>query len=249
MSLKPTRHRNSIDFEVYGEKALFSDPVTRVGGEKCSYHFPTCEALKGITRSIYWKPSFLWVIDYVRIMNPIMTESIGIRTCSYNTNKIDLSYYMYLKNVRYQVRAHMIPNRNHPEFAHDWNENKHFSIAKRSVERGGRRTPFLGTSECTAFVKECQFGEGTSYYDNLPGELGYGTMFHSYTFPDQAILANEKGKLTANFWKPVLHPGGIIEFIRPEDCPFKKFIRNMELTEFELKDQAETVVQPEEGWA
>lgn len=38
-------YRFSVDFEVYGDRALFSDPVTRIGGEKCSYHFPTCEAL------------------------------------------------------------------------------------------------------------------------------------------------------------------------------------------------------------
>lgn len=43
------RYRNTIEFEVYGTYALFSDPVMRVGGEKTSYHIPTYEALKGIT--------------------------------------------------------------------------------------------------------------------------------------------------------------------------------------------------------
>ena len=47
------RYRNSIDYEVSGDYALFSDPVLRVGGEKTSYHIPTYEALKGITESIY----------------------------------------------------------------------------------------------------------------------------------------------------------------------------------------------------
>ena len=28
------KYRNTIEFEVYGDYALFSDPVTRVGGEK-----------------------------------------------------------------------------------------------------------------------------------------------------------------------------------------------------------------------
>ena len=42
------KYRNTIEFEVYGPYALFSDPVMRVGGEKTSYHIPTYEALRGI---------------------------------------------------------------------------------------------------------------------------------------------------------------------------------------------------------
>lgn len=233
------RYRNSIDYEVSGDYALFSDPITRASGEKCSYHLPTYSALVGITSSIYWKPTFMWVIDYVRIMNPIITEKRGVKIHDYNTNTVDLFYYMYLKDVRYQVRAHMIPNVNHPEFANDWNENKHHNIAKRSVKSGGRRNPFLGTSECFAFVDECVFGEGESYYDNLPGQIEYGNMFHSFTFPDQAIREDEKGKLIVNFWNPVLQPGEIVKFIRPEECKSKKFIRNMPLTQFEIKNPDE----------
>ena len=73
------KHRNTIEYTVAGYYALFSDPVTRVGGEKSSYHIPTYEALKGITESIYWKPTIMWIIDAVRIMNPIITETKGIR--------------------------------------------------------------------------------------------------------------------------------------------------------------------------
>ena len=39
------KYKNTIEFEVYGNYALFADPVTRVGGEKTSYHIPTYEAL------------------------------------------------------------------------------------------------------------------------------------------------------------------------------------------------------------
>jgi CRISPR-associated protein Cas5d len=31
------KKRNSVEFEVYAKYALFSDPITRVGGEKFSY--------------------------------------------------------------------------------------------------------------------------------------------------------------------------------------------------------------------
>ena len=39
---------NTISFRVWGRPALFTDPVTKIGGEKFSYQVPTYEALKGI---------------------------------------------------------------------------------------------------------------------------------------------------------------------------------------------------------
>lgn len=44
-----------MEFRTWGRYALFTDPVTRVGGEKCSYQIPTYEALKGVAKSIYTK--------------------------------------------------------------------------------------------------------------------------------------------------------------------------------------------------
>lgn len=47
------RYPNIVEFSVVGDYALFSDPITRVGGEKCTYQIPTYEALKGILSSVY----------------------------------------------------------------------------------------------------------------------------------------------------------------------------------------------------
>lgn len=77
------RIRNQIEYEVYGEYGLFTDPLTKLGGEKMTMQIPTYEALKGITESIYWKPSIVWIIDEVRIMNQIQMESKGIRPIEY----------------------------------------------------------------------------------------------------------------------------------------------------------------------
>ena len=44
---------NTVEFAVYGKYALFSDILTRPGGEKSSYPIPTYEALKGIANSVY----------------------------------------------------------------------------------------------------------------------------------------------------------------------------------------------------
>ena len=96
------KKRNSVEFQVYAKYALFSDPITRVGGEKFSYQVPTYQALKGILESVYWKPTFIWYIDAVRVMNKIQTEGKGVRPIKmYGGN--DLAYYTYLKEVRYQV--------------------------------------------------------------------------------------------------------------------------------------------------
>ena len=214
-----TTHPNLVEYEVWGSYALFSDPIMRLGGEKCSYQIPTYEALKGITASIYWKPTFLWYIDAVRIMNPIQTETKGIRPVKMNGGN-DLSYYTYLKDVRYQVRAHFEWNDNRPELSEDRNENKHHSIARRMVEKGGRRDIFLGARECQGYVKPCVFGEGISAYEQI-AELGFGLMYHGITYADEAYSESTRDKITVNFWNPVMRRG-VILFPRPEECPVHK---------------------------
>lgn len=224
------RHRNIVEFQVTGEYALFSDPVTRIGGEKCTYQIPTYEALKGILSSIYWKPTLIWHIDAVRVMNQIQTEAKGVRPIRYQDGKNELSYYTYLKNCRYQVRARFTWNENRPELAGDRNEYKHHSIARRMIEKGGRRDIFLGTRECQGYVEPCAFGEGTGAYDNLP-ELGFGLMYHGITYADEAYSPETRGKMTSRFWYPVMKKGMIV-FPRPEDCPLTKTLREMDIKPF-----------------
>lgn len=209
-------HENAVEFEVSGDYALFSDPVMRVGGEKCTLQVPTYEALKGILSSVYWKPTLIWYIDAVRVMRQIQTEVKGIRPIKYNDGKNDLSYYTYLKDCRYQVKAHFEWNENRPELAGDRNENKHHNIAKRMIDRGGRRDIFLGARECQGYVTPCRFGEGEGAYDQTP-ELAFGLMYHGITYADEAYSPETQGKMTVRFWFPVMKKG-VIRFIRPEEC-------------------------------
>lgn len=222
-------HPNIVEFEVYGDYALFSDPLTRVGGEKCTYQVPTYEALKGILASVYWKPTFVWVIDDVRVMNRIQMEAKSIRPIRYNGGN-DLAYYTYLKDCRYQVRAHFEWNMNRPELAQDRNENKHHEIAQRMIRRGGRRDVFLGTRECQAYVEPCVFGEGQGAYDELE-QLAFGVMYHGMTYADEAYSPETENRMTVNLWRPVMEKG-VIHFPRPEDCPMHKTIRDMKMKVF-----------------
>lgn len=226
-------HPNIVEFEVYGDYALFSDPIMRVGGEKCTYQVPTYEALKGILSSVYWKPTIVWIIDKVRVINPIQTEVKGIRPIKY-TGGNDLSFYTYLKNCRYQVMAHFEWNENRPELASDRNENKHHNIAKRMIEKGGRRDIFLGTRECQGYVVPCKFGEGEGHYDNIQ-ELAFGLMYHGITYADEAFSEETKNCMTARFWYPKMQ-NGVINFLRPEKCPLYKKLRPMEMKIFSETD-------------
>ena len=227
--MKNTKYPNIVEFEVTGDYALFSDPVMRVGGEKSTYQIPTYEALKGILSSVYWKPTFVWMIDAVRIMNPIQTEVKGIRPIKYHGGN-DLSYYTYLKNCRYRVRAHFEWNENRPELSGDRNENKHHEIAKKMIRKGGRRDIFLGARECQGYVEPCVFDEGEGAYDDRE-ELEFVLMYHGITYADEAYSEETKGKMTVRFFRPVMKKG-IVMFPRPEECPFHKTIGEMEMKAF-----------------
>lgn len=219
--------RNQIEFIVHGKYALFTDPVTRIGGEKFTYQVPTYQALKGITESIYWKPTITWIIDEVRIMNPIQTEVKAIRPIKYQNDENDLMYYTYLRNPSYQVRAHFEFNENRPDLAYDRNEHKHHNIAKRAVERGGRRDIYLGTRECQGYVEACKFGEGEGFYDDY-GELSFGQMFHGFTYADEGDSGSFQARLST-----VAMNNGYIRFERPEQCSFTRTIYQDHIKTFE----------------
>jgi CRISPR-associated protein Cas5d len=236
------KKRNSVEFEVCGKYALFSDPITRVGGEKFTYQVPTYQALKGMLESVYWKPTLVWIIDAVRVMKKIQTEGKGIRPINFGgiypskltggkqTPFNDLAYYTYLKDVCYQVLAHFEWNENRPDLQQDRNENKHFEMAKRMINKGGKRDVFLGTRECQAYVKPCKFGEGKGFYDDY-GEINFGFMLHGINYPDEI----QSKDLSVRFWNCTMN-NGVIKFVPPNDSSLKvKTVReNLNIKNFIL---------------
>ncbi len=222
------KKRNSVEFKITGKYALFSDPITRVGGEKFSYQIPTYQALKGILESIYWKPTFIWYVDAIRVMKKIQSEAKGVKPIKMSGGN-DLSYYTYLRDVEYQVLAHFEWNDFRKDLETDHNENKHHHIAKRCIVKGGRRDIYLGTRECQGYVEPCTFGEGPGYYDKY-GELDFGIQFHGYDYPDET----GKNELTVRLWKAKMKDG-IIKFPSPKECDpsLSRYIRNMTAKVFE----------------
>ena len=219
--MNESKPRNSISYEVYGKYALFTDPLTRIGGEKCSYHIPTYEAIKGITESIYWKPTFIWIIDRVRIMNKVRTEAKNMKPINLSGGN-SLATYTYLADVCYQVEAHFEWNEFREDLIEDRNENKHWDVVKRMIKKGGRRDIFLGTRECQGYVEPCEFGSGDGAFDSS-GEVAYGLMFHGFDYPDMT----GKKELTARFWRALMIDG-VLDFPRPDDKNIvKNFVREM----------------------
>lgn len=228
--------RNQIEFRVWGRYALFTDPLTRIGGEKCSYHVPTYEALKGIVKSIYWKPSIVWIVDEVRVMKPIQTQTKGVKPIDFSGGN-SLAIYTFLADVEYQVRAHFELNKNRPELADDWIEGKHFAIARRALERGGRQDIFLGTRDCQGYVEPCVFQSSSGHFDDQP-DRELGVMFHGFDYPDETGVA----MCFSRFWRPVMRRG-IISFVRPEACEMYKKLRTMNAKKFAVGGNMQAVDQ------
>jgi len=213
-------NKNIVEFKVWGKFALFTDPLTKIGGEKCTYQIPTYEALKGILSSVYWKPTIVWIIDKVRVIKVIKTQTRSAKPIIYGGGN-SLAIYTYLADVEYQVQAHFDWNFHRGDLEKDRNENKHFFAANRMIERGGRRDIFLGTRECQGYVEPCKFGDGKGYYDSY-GELAFNLMFHGFDYPDEI----GKNEFHARFWQAKMIDG-IVTFIRPENCAIRKFVRKM----------------------
>ena len=226
--------KNRIEVKVHGRYALFTDPLTKVGGEKCSYHVPTYEALKGIVKSIYWKPTLIWIIDEVRVMKRIRTQTKGTKPQEFGGGNT-LAIYTFLADVEYQVRAHFEWNTHRTSLKEDQIEGKHFAIAQRMVERGGRQDIFLGTRDCQGYVEPCKFGDGAGDLDDA-GELAFGLMFHGFDYPDET----GDQKLHARFWRQTMN-NGVIRFDRPEDCAVHRYVRDMTVKPFGIDESQRSV--------
>ncbi|KOR87897.1 type I-C CRISPR-associated protein Cas5c [Paenibacillus solani] len=232
--------RNAVEFVVYGDYALFTDPLTKLGGEKLSYQVPTYQSIKGICESIYWKPTLIMIVDAIRVMKPIRMESKGIRPIDYSGGNT-LANYTYLRDVEYQVQAHFEFNKHRPDLEFDRNENKHHNILKRSVQAGGRRDIFLGTRECQGYVEPCEFGQGTGFYDDY-GDIYLGNMVHGINYPDET----GRDQMEVRLWQPVMKDG-IITFRRPEECTQVRHLSEMKPKPFDA-DNVQSADQLLASW-
>lgn len=160
--------------DVWGDQALFTDPVTKV--ERVSYPVMTPSAARGLLESIMWHPYMKWVIDRIIVCNPVeymnckRKEMKGKIKASdvkkVMEGKADFSVFQsdanqeqtlrsarMLKNVHYVIEAHyeMTEKANTRD-----NEGKAAAIISDRLKKGKcYRTPYFGTRECRAYFQSC----------------------------------------------------------------------------------------------
>lgn len=214
---------------ITGDRALFTNPITKGGGEKYSYPIPTKQALEGIVDNVYRKPTFTNVVDEVKVIKPIQTEVHGSRALLSNF-KADLNYISYLSDVEYLIKFHFEWDMTRGDLAEDRKLLKHEEIMERSLELGGRRDSFLGTRECVGYIEaitEDEYENAQTYFDNET--IDFGIIFHSYSYPK-----NKNMPLVAHYTNTIMK-NGIVTFKSKNDCEISNKIDGFRYKEPNLK--------------
>jgi CRISPR-associated protein Cas5d len=205
--------------EITAKMAMFCDPCFKT--ERVSYPVPTPSAIAGCLRSVYAKPEMEYVIDEIRVINRpkfilhvqrfLSSVSTGAAVKEFNPSVPRNS--LYLKDVRYFVRFHVILSKKGME--EDANVEKHEAILRRRLLDGQfYLPPYVGTRECAADVrlvpKDEEIPDG-----ELKGIYPLPVMTHSLNIDAVTLKAS-----SVNYYRPVMRDGVINCH---ENLPFSKF--------------------------
>lgn len=220
---------NPFYMKIEGAYALFTDPMSKGNGEKFTYQVPTVQTLQGIIEACYWKPTLRYIVEEVKVLHPIQTETKNILIPMMNGGK-DLSHFTYLRDVAYAVKFHF-EWAERPDMVTDRSEKKHEQILLRSMQRGGRHDIFLGTRECIGAVERLRVQEYEELQTPFDGSISFGIMFHSFSYGERMRQDNAKGMLYSQF-APIIMKNGCISFIRPEECTIRHALHDYQIREF-----------------
>lgn len=153
-----------IKLHCWGDLACFTRPEMKV--ERVSYEVMTPSAARNIVQAIYWKPEIQWVIDRLRVLNPIRFTSmrrnevgakISARTAAaaMQAGRGNLGLYieverqqraaLLLRDVAYVIEAHF------EIVSGEANHAKHLDQFNRRARAGQCFTrPYLGCREFAA---------------------------------------------------------------------------------------------------
>ena len=197
---------------VEGEYACFTRPELKV--ERVSYDVPTPSALEGLLKSVYWKPSFRYVIDKVIVFNPIkfanirrneVKEKVKYRSVVSKMKGGDKDPAILtaecrnqrassiLKDVRYGISFHIEMTGLQCESS-DEKPEKHLAILERRLKKGQSfRTPCLGCAEFSArkieLVSAFNFDEICNENKSVD-HLDLGFMLYGLHFQDEGRPVN-----------------------------------------------------------
>lgn len=186
----------SISVEIRGRYACFSRPELKV--ERVSYEVMTPSAARGIIEAVCWKPAIKWIIDEIRVCNPIVFETIRRNElkskASARTPYIAASddrtqrASLILKDVRYVVTAHFEMT---GKATDQDNEGKFADMIKRRLRKGQYyHKPYLGVRE---FPADMRLIESESMMPEAIDETrSLGMMLYDIDF-----LKDNKGHIVA----------------------------------------------------
>lgn len=209
-----------IKLEVWGDYALFTRPEMKV--ERVTYDVLTPSAARGILEAIYWKPQMRWVIDRIRVLNPIRYTHV-------RRNEIDVKVpakkvreamnagrghlgiaveehrqqraAMLLRDVRYGIEAHiqvLDPTESDGRML-EHPGAKHLEMFKRRAAKGQYfHHPYLGCREFPAFFRLLADSEDfPPCPEELEGQRDLGWMLWDVLFVDDKkgnIIESNRGR-------------------------------------------------------
>ena len=192
----------TICLEVWGDFALFTRPEFKA--ERVSYEVMTPTAAVGLLESIYWHPGVKYVIERIRVCNPIRTfnirrnersalvsarkgraamESGNAELARSVTDSIVQRGNTVLKDVRYVIEAHI--EMEAEKAGSDDSLSKYYAIFNRRAEKGQCfKQPVFGIREYAAHFKPCEKLPDTP--EDLYGTRYLGQMIHhlDYSNPE-----------------------------------------------------------------
>lgn len=189
-----------VRLKVWGEYACFTRPEMKV--ERVSYEVMTPSAARGILEAILWKPAIRWVVDRIRVLKPIVFDSVRRNEVEYKMSEVNMRKAMkgggspvgiyvddrdvrqqraalILRKVEYVIEAHFeLTKRAGPGD----NEAKFADMFTRRAAKGQCfHRPYLGCREFPAWFELLE-GEPPAPASELAGERDLGLMLLDLDF-------------------------------------------------------------------
>lgn len=183
-----------VRLRVWGDYACFTRPEMKV--ERVSYDVITPSAARGILEAIYWKPSIVWVVDRLHVLNPIKFDNIrrnelasklALGTVRKAMNDGSSAVQVFIEDDRQQRAALVLRDVAYVIEAHfaftsgeDNNPVKHKEMFERRAAKGQCfHHPYFG---CREFPVHFDLVEEVVPPSVHKGEKDLGWMLHDVDF-------------------------------------------------------------------
>lgn len=205
-----------VSLKVWGEYACFTRPEFKA--ERVSYDVITPSAARGLLEAIYWKPAIAWVVDRIRVLNPIRFDTVRRNEVGHKLPLGNVTKAMrdgvspveivveearqqratlLLRDVHYVIEAHFEPRDKDGE-----NSAKHRDIFLRRAAKGQCfHGPYLGCREFPACFEPLD-GAPPQPDDALLGPRDLGWMLHD-------LVYGQDGEREARFFRARMSDGVI----------------------------------------